>query len=181
MRRLCILLAALVCLSAGWSAPAAAHELKSDNGISAVLHIVPDDNPRSEEETTLYFSFDSQNRGFDLNYCKCQVSFQSSENKLVSAPVTPDAGSSTGGYATVTFPRAGVYTVALRGLVASEPGSYFNLKYTLRVAAGTTAAQAAMRRTASGQVILLTLTGLVILAIVAAEFIRRGKRYTIKR
>lgn len=178
-RLISLVIACLLLLGASVINPAAAkaHDLKEDNGIAAVLHIAPDDNPRSGQPTLLYFDFDSQNPEFDLSYCKCQVSFQSSENKLSVTAITPAADKPLGGYATVVFEKPGVYNLTVRGQTGTDTSEYFNLRFAVRVVAGTTAAEASARRTAGWQVVLLSITSLGILGIIAAEMIRKGGRY----
>lgn len=173
---LSLLVVGLVTLSIG-QGRAAAHELKENNGVSAVLHVPPDDNPVSGKQTLLYFGFDSNNPTFNLAYCKCQVSFQASDNRQQTTPITPDSEDPTNGYANVTFEKPGAYVLKIRGLASDQPDDYFNFEYTLRVAAGATAAETLSRKTASLQVILLSVTALVILGAAASEMIRRGDHY----
>lgn len=155
----------------------AAHELKENNGVSAVLHIAPDDNPVSGQETLLYFVFSSTNPRFDLAYCKCQVSYQSSENRLETIPISQEKAGSDSGYASVTFDKPGAYTLTVRGLTSDNQTDYFTFSYTVRVAAGTNQAAALSRQAAGLQIILLTLTGLVLIGMTASAMIRRGTRY----
>jgi hypothetical protein len=171
---LVLVTAMFLCVGQG---SASAHELKEDNGISAVLHIVPDDNPKSGEDTLFYFYFSSQQPGFDLGYCKCQVSWQASDARLRSVPVTPEGNSQDNGYATLSFDEPGVYDVVVRGLAAADPSHGFELTYRVRVTPGTAAAAAAARRMAGWQIVLLSLSSLVITGVVAAEGIRRGSHY----
>jgi len=176
-RLLIPVLVLLVFVSAG-QGTTSAHELKEDNGISAVLHIPPDDNPKSGQDTLFYFAFSSQQPGFDLGYCKCQVSFQASDNRLNTAPLTQDVSDPLSASASLTFDKPGAYNVIVRGQTGTSADSTFSLNYLVRVVAGTSAAQTAARQTASWQVILLGVTGLVIVGVIASEMIRRGSRYT---
>lgn len=183
MRRLSItlsLVAALVVVILGTDigqGTAWAHEFKTDKGISAVLHISPDDNPLSGQKTLLYFAFSSDKPDFNLGYCKCAVSYQASDNRLKVIGITQDSEDPTSGYANVTFEKPGVYELMVRGQTGTDVTSTFTLKFPIRVVAGTSAAEAYDRRIASLQVLLLSITALVICGIIAANMIRQGRRY----
>lgn len=158
-----------------------AHELEQDNGISAVLHIAPDDNPVAGRDTPLDLAFTSQQPGFDLRYCACIVNIQTSADRLFTASVVSINNLPTEGQAVVKFPRAGVYNIAVQGFTSDKLHDRFRLNYRTRVipAAGA-AADAAARTARSTQIIMLSLTGLVLLAVLASEVIRRGGRYDKK-
>jgi len=125
-----------------------------------------------------YFAFSSQQPGFDLGYCKCQVSFQASDNRLNTAAITQETSDPSSGYASLKFDKPGAYNVVVRGQTGTSPDNTFSLNYLVRVAAGTSAARTAARGAASRQVILLGITSLVIVGIIASEMIRRASHYT---
>lgn len=180
LRTLAFVMLFAALLFVGWQGSVGAHELKEDNGVSAVLHIPPDDNPKSGQDTLLYFAFSSTNPEFNLGYCKCQVSYQATDNQLRAAAINPAEDDPSSGYATVNFARPGVYTITVRGMVATDPGNTFEISYRVRVSAGSSLDEAKIRKTASLQIILLSLTGIVIVGVVANEMIRRGDHYRKK-
>jgi hypothetical protein len=169
---------AVVLLTTGGPVPyAAAHELEENNGVSAVLHIAPDDNPYARQETFFNFDFVSKAAGFDVRYCACKASVQTESGRLQTASVISSNDSATAGHAVLTFPEAGVYKVNVRGFTSAELRQRFELTYTVRVAAAVNQTDTARARAASWQVILLSLTSLILLTVVASEMIRRGGRY----
>jgi hypothetical protein len=157
---------------------AQAHELATDKGISAVLHIAPDDNPYAGRETFMKFDFTSQNPGFDVRYCECRVTVQTASNQLLTSTVYSNSNSPTRGHAVVNFPAAGVYEVEVRGLASEgRPVSRFRLVYPVRVAASQSASAVSITSVKSLQVLLISLTSLVVLGVVATAAIQRGGRY----
>jgi len=157
--------------------PVAAHELKEDNGVSAVLHISPDDNPKSGQDTLLYFAFDAENPKFDLVYCKCQVSFQATDNRLSTTSITPVDAEPGSGYAKVKFDKPGVYALDVRGMASDVATDKFEFTFTVRVVAGTSPAKAASDTAASIQIIALSITSLIIIGVIGSSMIRSGTHY----
>ncbi|HEX8227349.1 MAG TPA: hypothetical protein VF572_05780 [Candidatus Saccharimonadales bacterium] len=153
-----------------------AHDLQEDKGVSAVLHIPPDDNPEAAEETFLNFDFSSDQAGFDLRYCSCKVSFQSSDERLATANIISN-DSATSGHAAVTFPKPGVYGLTVSGFVDGKLRERFQLVFPVRVTGGLSSAENTNRTARSLQIILLSGASLILLGVAASEVIRRGGRY----
>lgn len=90
-----------------------AHELESDNGISAVLHLPPDDKPISGETTKYEFLVSDQKGQLSLTDCDCKVLLKKNGQLIKSQQlqVTDDQR----GYGSVIFPKPGVYNLELTG------------------------------------------------------------------
>ncbi|HEX8182925.1 MAG TPA: hypothetical protein VF575_04985 [Candidatus Saccharimonadales bacterium] len=157
--------------------PVSAHELQQDKGVSAVLHIPPDDNPYAERETFLNFNFTSQNGRFDLRRCDCVVTAQDGINRPITSPLYSTDKSAIKGYAGINFPAAGVYEVDVQGFAAGYAGERFKLAYQLRVVSPSASDESSSDLGSGWQVIMLSLTALLLLGIVANELIKRGGRY----
>ena len=67
-------------LITGINAPhARAHELESSNGVSAIFHIEPDDNPVAGESTVLNLLFSDEAGGFKLSNYNLKVELKQDE------------------------------------------------------------------------------------------------------
>lgn len=163
------------CVCAGGNGYAAAHELQQDHGVSAVLHIYPDDNPQTGRQTHIGLDFTSTIPGFDLASCGCSVNARSISGQQLRAAVVPTDNAAANGHAALTFPEAGLYDLQVTGRAAKQSETVFSLSYPVRVSAagGTTAGGG----TGSWQVILLSVMSLVLLGYLAAHMLRRGGRY----
>jgi hypothetical protein len=153
---------------------AQAHVLKSDNGVTSVLHVAPYDAPIANEKTRLEFQFSS---GFTLNDYRTTVQINDGSANVSTATIEPAYfGTSMLGVATVVFPKAAVYDIRLVGAPqASSPG--FRIDYMVRVTANE---KTSTMSTKSGQTIAISLTVFALFVIVAARQIVRGKRYSKK-
>jgi len=148
-----------------------AHVLKSDNGVSAVLHIPPSDSPVSNERTRLVFEMKNEAAATIADTCNCRVAVYEREKKLLDIPLVADGG--TRGYADVTFPRPGSYRIELAG---GADDSRFLLDYTQYVESSST--QPSNQNTVAGVRVLLIIAGaLAILAIIATQQITVRGRY----
>jgi hypothetical protein len=170
-----IVLVAVMVMTAVPAAPALAHVQSADNGVSAVMHIYPDDNPIAAESTYIQFTFGGSRSDFDVADCACAVQVVNSQGRTVSEPlVEPADQTSTLGHVSVTFPDAGIYRLKLSGYTTAAQSERFSLDYTLRVSpAGT-----APNLTAGINVVLVSLASLAVVGIFAFYNIREGMRYT---
>jgi hypothetical protein len=111
----------------------AAHTLEINNGVSAVMHIVPDDKAVANTPTTLEFQITDPNQDFNLKNCVCEISIKDQSKTIQSTTLQPSSidGKNIGS-AIVIFPSVGVYTVQLSGqsINSSFPG--FNMSYIVR-------------------------------------------------
>ncbi len=135
MRRICLPLAALVFLLVITVQPASAHVLKSDGNIGAILHINPDDNPKSGTPTTYALAFTDTSDHFTLKNCNCTVAIQADGQTLATQDLVSKYPLDSEN--TYTFPKANVYTLKVTG--QPKKGDVFQpfiLTYTVRVEAG---------------------------------------------
>ncbi len=128
-------LATAVILLGCVSGPASAHVLKTDGTIGAVMHVSPDDNPRTGGPTPIIFFFDDSTGRFSLSKCICTLTIQRNGVTISARPLAITAAQiSDDSY---TFPEPGRYNVQVSGqpktAAAFEP---FVLDYGLQVAAG---------------------------------------------
>lgn len=175
-RQIVLLLVAVVfwtAVSLGFASGASAHELQQNKGISAVLHIAPDDNPVALEDTLLDFDFTSQKPGFDLRYCACKVSIQTSAERLLTTSIVSNNNSASVGHAVINFPEAGVYSVRITGFTSDKLTERFQLAFQVRVVVGQ-----GDKTVVGWQIVMLSATSLVLFGVLAAEIIRRGGRYS---
>lgn len=135
MRRLILPFTSLVLLLVITTQPVAAHVLKTDGTIGAILHILPDDNPKSGVSTSYELAFKDTENQFSLANCNCNVA-------ILSDGKTIDTKALGTQYAlisknTYTFPKPNVYTLKVTGQ-PKEPNTYesFTLSYNVRVEAG---------------------------------------------
>jgi hypothetical protein len=170
-----IVLAALTLATSGL---AAAHVLKQDNGVAAVLHIPPDDNPHAGQTTELQLAFDSTGGTFGLSACHCQLAVESNGKAIQTVGIRPAAaGDQVDGVAAVRFPAAGVYQLAVTGSSTNQSFGSFQLDYLERVTAPPdTRASPAQNGT---DVLLIGAGGLVILALLAYSAIHQRGRYRL--
>jgi len=115
-----------------------AHILEESNGISAILHIPPDDKPVANEKTKLYFDLQSKDIRFKVEDCNCRVTISSNDKVIESSQqLKPRSTSDAAGEVTVTFPKVGVYDISLEGSSKNKAYSDFSLNYVERVTTTT--------------------------------------------
>lgn len=178
MRRWLLAVMTMLCLAPlVGNGVASAHVLKEDNGMSAVLHIPPDDNPVGAEETELDLSFSNDAQTFSLQDCDCQVIVKRDNRTLSTTTLTPALpGATLDGVAHVTFPSVGVYDVVVMGAPKSASFAVFRLDYSERIATSVSAPVAASGQ--QSQVMIIGLGAFAILLLFAVTNIKAGKRYT---
>lgn len=150
---------------------ASAHVLKEDNGISALLHIEPDDNPVAGQPTVLKLDFGDRNDAFNLVHCRCQLQLAVNEDQVIKT-VTLAPGPNGGTLdttATVTFPKIDKYDVILKGQATDGSFPDFHLDYDVAVDTAST-----VNKGVSGSDVLL-LSGAALIAFVPLIFL--GLKY----
>jgi hypothetical protein len=158
----------------GWSAPASAHVQTANNGVSAVMHILPEDNPRAGEGTYIQFAFGGSAETFDAAVCDCELEVRDAAGVSSTTPVEPVDTSSTTSQVKVVFPRAGVYDLTLRGNADRNAQKRFAVVYVVRVSPGG----AAGNKAGGLDVILVSLASLMCVGVIAYYIISSGTRYT---
>ncbi len=122
---------------------AEAHQIKTDHGITVLLHVDPSDEPLSGTTTRMYLAFSSKTVVFKPGDCNCFIYVAPYEklDTIKEEGVRIDVASmekilSSSSF-TYTFPRHDIYAVVLEGSpkenATFEP---FRIVYDLRVARG---------------------------------------------
>lgn len=158
---------------------AAAHVLKQDNGISAVLHIPPEDNPEAAQPTELELAFGDDGGKFSLPNCDCGVVVTRGSQTVQTVALHPVGQSRLNATATVRFPSIGVYHVLIEGSAKDGAFGAFKLDYLERVP--VSAAVPPTGNTAGANVLIIGAGSLIALGMFAYDAIGRGGRYKAKR
>lgn len=155
-------------------ASASAHVSQSNNGVSAVLHILPDDNPVAAEQTFMQFSFGNSTNAFLVKDCDCKLTVSDGSRDIMSLELEPIDPGSSKALAIVQFPKGGVYNLVMTGSAGQASAQDFRLNYLVRVAG----AGEGRANTAAGlQVMLVSVAGLLILFRIAYSMISANSRY----
>ncbi len=177
-RGLIIFVACLSLVLGGTTGLASAHLLEQNNGISAVLHMPPDDNPQAGQITKLYLSFGNSANQFRLQNCTCQVSIKNNGRTLLTTTPQPaQNGAPLNSVASITFPAIGVYDVIVIGSAKNGEFQAFQLDYLVRVATAT-ASRSTMTQNSGGTALMISAGSLLILGIFAYIAIQHGSRYS---
>jgi hypothetical protein len=140
MRRILVSSLALVMLMFAVPGTVSAHELEQNNGVSVVVHIPPFDAPEANTPQTLEFELGSTATAFSLTNYRLTLIVSEESKTIVSEPAAPAFfGSATKAKAMVTFPKIGVYDVALQGKSVTPGKPDFAVSYSVRVASSKTA------------------------------------------
>jgi len=174
MRRFAsLVILVLLCGLAFGSGSASAHQLKGNNGYTAVMHIDPDDDPTAGEPTVLNFLIGKDKGSYNQNDYDISVAISSDGQPTDHVVVAPAVfGNAGDGKADYTFPRLNVYTLTLTGHRKANPSDSFKMAFTVRVASQTATAKGD-----TSDVLILSAGSLVILGLAAYVAIVRGGRY----
>jgi hypothetical protein len=158
------------------SAPgiAHAHVLKQNNGMSAELHIPPEDQPQAGQPTELDISFSNAANTFSLANCTCSLAITEKGQTILTTKLQPYVSQAVFNAKTVVrFPGADNYTVIVSGSpkTAGLGFSAFRIEYPVKVAANPTQ-PAAAHHTAVLAVIGSAL--LIILVSLGYQVVRRA-------
>ena len=155
---------------------ASAHVLETDNGVSAILHLKPDDNPIAGKAVPVNLLFSNDVGGFKLNDYKVQLRLLENSTLKFSGSVQPlFFGSATEGEVMATFPSAGVYDVKVIGTPTAKDAPPFSLTFDVKVAAKATNAS----KTGLGGVsATIGMFSLIVLGMLAVNGIRKGGKYS---
>lgn len=152
-----------------------AHYLESDNGISAIFHIKPDDRPVTGKPTVINYLFSDEAGGFSLNDYKVNFALIK-DDKVVNTQVLEAAffGAAAEGQATVTFDEPGAYKFQVKGVPNEPDAPAFTLNYVARVT--DTSANSATQGDGSTPAIV-TGFSLVAAGLAAGKAIQTGGKY----
>ncbi len=95
-----------------------AHEVATDNTITAELHFEPNDNPIPVEQTTIHFIISDTTHKFKIENCNCILSISEKGKILYSQPllkITQDKPSVYTAFVNYTFPNSDNYSLKLVG------------------------------------------------------------------
>lgn len=159
------------------SVPTSAHELEESNGVNAVFHINPDDNPvAGTEKVGVYFLFARRDGQFALSDYKLSLNVKFSSGASKKYDLMPAFfGTATKGYAMVDFPTANVYDLVVIGTAKSIDAKNFALDFPIRVTGGMSAVTA--HKSNPSITVIIGLTIGIMLLMAATANIRRGGRY----
>jgi hypothetical protein len=161
------------------SGVADAHTLRNNNGYSAVMHIDPDDDPLANQPAVINYLIDKDSGGFNQNYYNINVVISAGGKQLKHAVVEPQVfGSAGDGVVKYTFPSIKDYTIDLSGVSKTDKNDQFHMSFDVNVT-GTLGGVAPVSSNKSYLVLLVSGGSLVILAVIATIFIRRGRRYAL--
>jgi hypothetical protein len=125
----------------GLTHPSFAHNVKNNHGVGGTFHIEPQHNPRAGEPSQAWFALTTKGgKVIPLEDCNCQLEVNMEEGEKEKTIATPKLQPiSTENYqgipsATITFPKAGIYELAISGSPKSGSGfSPFELNYEVVV------------------------------------------------
>ncbi len=119
---------------------ASAHVLESSNGVGAIIHIDPDDDPIAGERSVFYFEFKDKNDKFLASDCDCTMTVR--QDDLVLKTEKLKAIGKLSASASLTLPEQGLYTIKVAGRpLQPEKFTNFAFDYTFRVSRGVAAAR----------------------------------------
>jgi hypothetical protein len=121
-----------------------AHQVEIADDVAATLHIEPDDLPKANEPTQVWFILTRRGgKLIPLEDCQCQLTVElesrtSSSPSPLEAVLTPRTSQGNRGIpeAEITFPQSGAYKLVLSG--TPKPGKSFKpfrLEYPVTVTA----------------------------------------------
>lgn len=160
---------------------AGAHVLRQGNGISALLHIPPIDQPRAGETTDLYVSFGDKNKTFNLQNCRCTVAIEKEDKVLTKLPLKPTLpGATQEGMVTYTFPSVGTYDLAIEGSAVNGQFSKFALPYDVQIASDINVSSTMHKRNINPEIAMISAGLLLGIAVFAVAGARDSGRYRKK-
>lgn len=154
-----------------------AHELESNNGVSVIFHIEPDDNPTAGEPTVLNMLYSHEAGGFKISNYTLKVELHQGDTLVASYPVAPAFfGATREGDSTITFPSVGSYDIKLIGTAKEKSVQSFKLDYDAKVSnAGSTSG--AKNTNNVKTVYILSAFSLIILGMITARAVINGGKY----
>ncbi len=154
--------------------PALAHVLESDNGVSAILHIKPDDRPVAEKPITINLLFSNDVGGFSLdNYNVKLFVLQNKQVKYTGAVTPKFFGAATEGEAVVKFPSAGLYTVRVQGSPITKDVPTFTLNYD-DIHVGEAIQPVSTKQNGAVTIILIAF-GIITIAMIVASYVHKQR------
>lgn len=174
-RKIASALVAFIIVACAVQPAVQAHVLESDGNISAVLHIPPDDAPRTGQTTAVNLAFASNDSNFDVSAYRLQASLKRGDETVRTTTMRADRGSSRDATGEIIFPEGGAYSLVVDGRPIAG-GQSFSLEFSVR-AVGGSGSDAGFGR-AGFDFWAISLGSLAVLTLVARQQIRLRGRYS---
>ncbi len=160
--------------------PAFAHNVKTSGNVASLFHLEPNHNPKAGEPAKVWFALTKQGgEEIALDQCNCQITVSENQKVISQPPLNPLKAEKYQALpsAVVMFPRAGLYTVEIKGDPKQENAfDRFEFAYEVTVQPGSTVMGTEEEHSVTGLMkdYAIDLPGLMIwlplVAIVAAGF-----------
>jgi hypothetical protein len=132
----------------GLATPGWGHQVKTNEAVGATIHFEPSDRPQAQIPTQVWFALTKRGgRVIPLQNCRCQlqvrsVSAASTAQRVALVAINAENYRDIPS-ATVTFPKAGIYALELRGQPL-QTGDFqpFRLYFETTVVAGLSSSPA---------------------------------------
>jgi hypothetical protein len=98
--------------------PAFAHNVKTSGNVASLFHLEPNHNPKAGEPAKVWFALTKQGgEEIALDQCNCQITVSENQKVISQPPLNPLKAEKYQALpsAVVMFPRAGLYTVEIKG------------------------------------------------------------------
>jgi hypothetical protein len=171
--RLGLLATISILLSVVVSAPVYAHVEASDHGVSAEIHLPPDDQAIANRDQRIEFIFEDAPSTLSLKECDCSLRIAMEDGPTSTVSTQLDSTEADQLTSQTTFTRSGDYTLTLKGFTTAKHTQQFNLVYRLHVKPAPRSVSAATRK------LTMVLTGVCVAAVFAVilfSYYYRGKR-----
>lgn len=118
-----------------------AHQVKSDNNVSVILHIEPGDSPIVGQEAKIFFEVKTPENNFAIEDCSCHVSIRLAQATIADQEATEqaDEGSEHVFSLPAVFPERGIYRIEITGASRNNLFSDFAVGYDVRIDRGAAA------------------------------------------
>jgi hypothetical protein len=113
-------------------APASAHQIASNNGVSVQVHVNPNDEPIAGTPTTIWVVRVKNVKGkgvFSWATCRCQLKVFDSSGTVVQS------GAAKAAQTAITFPEAKAYGITFSGRIKRN-GAWRTFKVSYAIRAG---------------------------------------------
>lgn len=152
-----------------------AHVQQSNNGISAEMHLPPEDVAVAGRAQRIEFIFGGEDNPatFSLIECGCSLKIVPRDGQATNVSTQFDSESGEEQLTSqATFPKAGDYTLTLNGYTTADHTKQFNLAYNLHVQPPPRNVSAEARKLA---VVVIGLCVLVALGVLGYHFKRANR------
>lgn len=162
-----ILTVLTLCTSLLASVPVYAHVLQSNNGISAEMHLPPQDVAVAGRLQRIEFIFGGEDNPSTFSLIECGCSLKIAPRDGAATTISTQFDNSAGEEqltSQTTFQAAGDYTLTLNGYTTASHSKQFNLVYNLNVQPAPRTVSTATRKLTMAVIGLCVLAALGVLA-----------------